>query len=155
MEALARELREETGLELPSAHLLDARSYGVRRHGVSWHLTALFHAVDLPGGAPVVTETDGSTDAAVWVPPADLRTSTLSPAAACSGAGPVATGDGAGCSRRFGPLRAPDEFDESDEPGDGPDPGGSADDRAGRAPATGTVRRQRPRTMAPWRARAP
>ncbi|MFF8386924.1 NUDIX hydrolase [Streptomyces kanasensis] len=82
VEALARELREETGLELSAARLPDARSYGARRHGVSWHLTALFYAVDLPRGAPVVTETDGSTDAAVWVPLADLRTSTLSPAAA-------------------------------------------------------------------------
>ncbi|WP_308112803.1 NUDIX domain-containing protein [Streptomyces sp. DH12] len=79
VEALSRELREETGLEFSAARLLDARSYGARRHGVRWHLTALFYAVDLPGGTPLVEETDGSTDAAVWVPLAELCPSTLSP----------------------------------------------------------------------------
>ncbi|MFD6799202.1 hypothetical protein [Streptomyces cyaneofuscatus] len=42
----------------------------------------LFYAVDLKAGAPVVGETDGSTDAAVWTPLADLQDSLLSPAAA-------------------------------------------------------------------------
>ncbi|MET7872806.1 hypothetical protein [Streptomyces cyaneofuscatus] len=39
------------------------------------------YAVDLKAGAPVVGETDGSTDTAVWAPLADLRDSLLSPAA--------------------------------------------------------------------------
>ncbi|WP_229859531.1 NUDIX hydrolase [Streptomyces poonensis] len=83
VEALARELLEETGLELTEARLLHARTYAVRRHGVSGSLTALFYAVALKGGAPTVTETDGSTEAAVWVSLADLQDDTvLSPAAA-------------------------------------------------------------------------
>ncbi|MFG2530538.1 NUDIX hydrolase [Streptomyces sp. NPDC048516] len=82
VEALGRELREETGLELTTAQLLDARTYAAQRHGVSWHLTALFYAVGLRPGAPTVTEIDGSTDAAVWTPVADLQESVLSPPAA-------------------------------------------------------------------------
>ncbi|MGN2362513.1 NUDIX domain-containing protein [Streptomyces luridiscabiei] len=35
VEALSRELREETGRELADARLLDARTYAVRRHEVS------------------------------------------------------------------------------------------------------------------------
>ncbi|MEU2238599.1 NUDIX domain-containing protein [Streptomyces sp. NPDC018338] len=82
VEALSRELREETGLELADARLLDARTYAVRRNGVSWSLTALFYAVALKGGAPAVTEIDGSTDAVAWIPLADMQDHTmLSPAA--------------------------------------------------------------------------
>ncbi|MFE5715550.1 NUDIX hydrolase [Streptomyces sp. NPDC056501] len=83
VEALSRELREETGLELADARLLDARTYAVRRDGVSWSLTALFYVVALKGGAPAVSEIDGSTDAVAWIPLADLQDHTvLSPAAA-------------------------------------------------------------------------
>ncbi|RST08786.1 NUDIX domain-containing protein [Streptomyces sp. WAC07149] len=82
VEALARELREETGLELAAARLLDARTYAIERRGVSWNLTALFYAVELEAGAPAVAEVDGSTDAARWIPVAELRDSMLSPAAA-------------------------------------------------------------------------
>ncbi|MER6603576.1 NUDIX domain-containing protein [Streptomyces parvus] len=82
VEALARELLEETGLELVEAHLLDARTYSARRNGVSWSLTALFYAVALGEGEPTVTEVDGSTEAAVWVPLADVQDdAVLSPAA--------------------------------------------------------------------------
>ncbi|MGW7360995.1 NUDIX hydrolase [Streptomyces sp. NPDC054802] len=81
VEALARELMEETGLELIEAHLLDARTYSARRKSMSWSLTAL--AASLKGGAPTVTEVNGSTEAAVWVPLADVQDDTvLSPAAA-------------------------------------------------------------------------
>jgi 8-oxo-dGTP diphosphatase len=69
VEALARELREETGLELAAAQLLDARTYAVQRNGVNWSLTALFYTADLKAGALAVAEIDGSTDAAVWTPP--------------------------------------------------------------------------------------
>ncbi|WP_393060278.1 NUDIX hydrolase [Streptomyces sp. LN549] len=83
VEALARELREETGLELTDARLADARTYAVRRNGVSWSLTALFYVVALKGEAPEVTETDGSTDAVAWISFADLQDdAVLSPAAA-------------------------------------------------------------------------
>lgn len=84
VEALARELREETGLETAGARLLDARSYAVRRDGVAWHLTALFYAVDPSEGAgvPVVSEAGGSTDAVAWVPLPDLPDVPLSPPAA-------------------------------------------------------------------------
>jgi len=82
-EALARELREETGLELTAAALLDARTYVARRGGMRWSLTALFYAVAVEGGAPVRAETDGSTETAAWVPLAALRDdAALSPAAA-------------------------------------------------------------------------
>ncbi|WP_431775594.1 NUDIX hydrolase [Streptomyces cucumeris] len=82
VEALTRELREETGLELTSAQLIDARTYTVQRRGVNWNLTGLFYAVGVKGGAPMVAEVEGSTDAAVWTPMADLQDSMLSPAAA-------------------------------------------------------------------------
>ncbi|WP_331728263.1 NUDIX domain-containing protein [Streptomyces sp. NBC_00158] len=79
VETLARELREETGLELAAARLLDARTYAAERRGVSWNLTALFYAVELGAGAPTVVEVDGSTDAASWIPVAELRDPMLSP----------------------------------------------------------------------------
>ncbi|MEV5572910.1 NUDIX domain-containing protein [Spirillospora sp. NPDC052269] len=82
VEALAREFREETGLELAAARLLDARTYGVQRGGMNWNLTALFYAVTLKAAEPPVAELDGTTDAAVWIPVADLQSSKLSPAAA-------------------------------------------------------------------------
>lgn len=83
VEALARELLEETGRELAGARLADARTYAARRNGVSWSLTALFYVVTLKGGAPTVAEADGSTDAVAWVPLTELRDDTvLSPAAA-------------------------------------------------------------------------
>ncbi|MFD0367853.1 NUDIX hydrolase [Streptomyces sp. NPDC059071] len=82
-EALARELREETGLEPATARLRDARTYDVERGGVRWQLTGLFYAVELrTAGAPTVAEADGATDAVRWLPLAELDPATLSPAAA-------------------------------------------------------------------------
>ncbi|MGW5123535.1 NUDIX hydrolase [Streptomyces sp. NPDC004069] len=81
VEALTREVREETGLELAAAQLLDARTYAVRRRGVDWNLTALFYIVDLEARAPAVTEIEGSTDAVAWIPMTDLHDSMLSPTA--------------------------------------------------------------------------
>ncbi|WP_234316679.1 NUDIX hydrolase [Streptomyces sp. NRRL S-15] len=60
MEALERELYEETGLELHDAHLVDARSYAAHRLGVSWN---------------------DSTCAVTWMPLSGLEHSKLSPAA--------------------------------------------------------------------------
>lgn len=83
VEALARELVEETGLELIEARLLDAKTYEAERNGVNWSLTALFYAASLKDGPLTVTEVDGSTEAAEWVPLTDLQDHTvLSPAAA-------------------------------------------------------------------------
>ncbi|GIG70117.1 NUDIX hydrolase [Phytomonospora endophytica] len=79
VEALARELREETGLALRDARLLDARAYTSTRLGVSWHLVALFYAVDLAPGEPHVTEIDGSTAEVAWLPIAGLDRDELSP----------------------------------------------------------------------------
>ncbi|MDV5147375.1 NUDIX domain-containing protein [Streptomyces sp. SBC-4] len=69
VEALARELYEETGRVLAGARLVDARTYAATRNGVTWHLVALFYAVELRPGDPLtVTESDGSTEAVAWRP---------------------------------------------------------------------------------------
>ncbi|MFD9563091.1 NUDIX domain-containing protein [Streptomyces sp. NPDC059994] len=82
VEALARELREETGRELAGARPVDARTYAVSRGGVDWHLTGLFYAVELrTDGASEVIEIDGSTDAVSWIALSELRDPMLSPAA--------------------------------------------------------------------------
>jgi 8-oxo-dGTP pyrophosphatase MutT (NUDIX family) len=80
VQALARELYEESGLELLDAHLVDARTYEARRSGVSWHLVALFYLVDLKPGQLMVTEVDGSSCAVAWMPLSALKHSALSPA---------------------------------------------------------------------------
>ncbi|MEU5169899.1 NUDIX hydrolase [Streptomyces mutomycini] len=81
MEALERELYEETGLELHDAHLVDARSYAAHRLGVSWNLVGLFYLVDLKPGPLMVTKADDSTCAVTWMPLSGLEHSKLSPAA--------------------------------------------------------------------------
>ncbi|MFI9329328.1 NUDIX domain-containing protein [Kitasatospora sp. NPDC052868] len=80
-ETLARELHEETGLELADSRLVDARSYSAHRLGLDWHLVGLFYRVDLKLGTLKVTETDGSTAEARWLPLSDLADPVLSPAA--------------------------------------------------------------------------
>ncbi|MGW9116415.1 NUDIX hydrolase [Streptomyces sp. NPDC055663] len=80
-QALARELYEETGLELLDAQLVDARSYSAHRLGVNWHLVGLFYRVDLKPGQLAVTRTDDSTSAVGWMPLPGLEESRLSPAA--------------------------------------------------------------------------
>ncbi|MCQ4206009.1 NUDIX hydrolase [Streptomyces longispororuber] len=81
VEALARELYEETGLRLVDARLVDSRAYTVERGGVHWHLIALFYAVELKGDLPEVVEVAGSTEAVEWIPLAELDDAMLSPAA--------------------------------------------------------------------------
>ncbi|MER8085831.1 NUDIX domain-containing protein [Streptomyces sp. NPDC094048] len=80
-ETLARELYEETGLELLEARLVDARTYTAHRFGISWNLVGLFYLVDLKPGPLVVTKADDSTSAVSWMPLSGLDDSTLSPAA--------------------------------------------------------------------------
>ncbi|MER5964505.1 NUDIX domain-containing protein [Streptomyces sp. NPDC002057] len=96
VEALARELYEETGRVLAGARLVDARTYEATRNGVTWHLVALFYAVELRPGDPLaVTETDGSTEAVAWRPLAG-PVEELSPAAA--DALPLAGVSGGACA---------------------------------------------------------
>jgi 8-oxo-dGTP pyrophosphatase MutT (NUDIX family) len=80
-DALVREVREETGLTPVSVRLLDARTYTARRGGARWSLTALFYAMDLAAGT-LVAESNGSCEAAAWVPRAELCDAVLSPPAA-------------------------------------------------------------------------
>ncbi|GAA3196504.1 NUDIX hydrolase [Nonomuraea roseoviolacea] len=81
MEALARELREETGLELLGARLADARTYTADRLGVRWHVVALFYLTELRAGPLVINEVGGSTDAVAWTPMPVRDKGRLSPAA--------------------------------------------------------------------------
>ncbi|MEU7576259.1 NUDIX domain-containing protein [Streptomyces sp. NPDC041068] len=80
-ETLARELHEETGLELLGGRLVDARTYTARRLGVNWHLVGLFYVVELAPGPVRVAKAGDSTSAVAWKPLAGLDESTLSPAA--------------------------------------------------------------------------
>ncbi|MGW6919115.1 NUDIX hydrolase [Kitasatospora sp. NPDC054939] len=79
--ALERELREETGLDVLGARLVDARTYTARRLGIAWSLVGLFYRVELAPGAPVVTKADDSTSEVRRLPLAGLAESELSPAA--------------------------------------------------------------------------
>ncbi|MFI6501235.1 NUDIX hydrolase [Nonomuraea typhae] len=71
-DALAREVREETGLDLTSARLVGVRSYAVVRLGVFWHLIGVFYTAEVASGSPEVIEVDGTTDAVAWLPIPDL-----------------------------------------------------------------------------------
>ncbi|MFJ1679890.1 NUDIX hydrolase [Streptomyces sp. NPDC088251] len=79
-EALARELYEETGLELLDARLVDALSYTAQRLGISWNLVGLFYRVELKPGPLTVTKAGDSTSAVAWMPLSGLDDSALSPA---------------------------------------------------------------------------
>lgn len=81
--ALRREVYEETGLRVEPGRLLDVHTThftGARADGVveDYHGIHLLFAADIlaesVGNAPVVTEEDGSTDHAEWVPVAQALT---------------------------------------------------------------------------------
>lgn len=80
-EALARELREEAGLEMTASRLLDARSYLAERRGTNWHVVALLYGVEVAPGEAVVTEVDGAADAVQWFPLERVSEMVLSPPA--------------------------------------------------------------------------
>ncbi|MFE5089892.1 NUDIX hydrolase [Streptomyces sp. NPDC056638] len=80
-ETLARELHEETGLELLDARLVDARAYTATRLGISWNLVGLFYIAELKPGPLTVTKADDSTSTVTWMPLSGLEDSMLSPAA--------------------------------------------------------------------------
>jgi ADP-ribose pyrophosphatase YjhB (NUDIX family) len=73
-DAVGRELYEETGLRVASQRLVDVHHVHVVEVGrgdmyEDYHGVHLLYAVEIePGGEPRVTETDGTTDLARWVP---------------------------------------------------------------------------------------
>ena len=75
--AVAREVREETGLDAAVGELLgvhDEHFTGIAPHGreEDFHGVHLVFAGTVLDGAPEVQETDGTTDAVAWVPLSDL-----------------------------------------------------------------------------------
>jgi 8-oxo-dGTP diphosphatase len=81
-EAVAREVREECGLEASVGPLLgvhDQRFTGTAPHGreEDFHGVHLVFAASVSEGEPVVQETGGTTDAVAWVPLADVRSRRL------------------------------------------------------------------------------
>lgn len=83
VDALRRELWEETGLRLHAAELLDADAELMRfdRAGesVESHAVRLLYRVALGDGTPRVLEVGGSTTEVRWVPAADLADLALNP----------------------------------------------------------------------------
>jgi 8-oxo-dGTP diphosphatase len=78
LDAVRREVHEETGLELTAARLLDVDSAHFTGHGPDGTLED-FHAIRVlyTGAVPLdveprVVELDGSSDAAAWVPIAEI-----------------------------------------------------------------------------------
>jgi ADP-ribose pyrophosphatase YjhB (NUDIX family) len=85
-DAVVREIREETGLEVRVEELLDADAELVRYAGeageqVESHPIRLLFRVTVVGGTLGVQEVDGSTDDAAWWSPDDLSDDQLTPIA--------------------------------------------------------------------------
>ncbi len=79
--AMAREVEEETGLTATVGELLgvhDEHFTGTAPHGreEDFHGVHLVFTADVAPGVPEVRETDGTTDAAAWVPLAELGSGT-------------------------------------------------------------------------------
>jgi ADP-ribose pyrophosphatase YjhB (NUDIX family) len=85
-DAVVREIREETGLDVRVEELLDADAELVRYAGeageqIEAHPIRLLFRVTVVGGTLGVQEVDGSTDDAAWWVPADLADDQLTPMA--------------------------------------------------------------------------
>lgn len=85
-DAVVREIREETGLDIRVEELLDADAELVRYAGeageqIEAHPIRLLFRVTVVGGTLGVLEVDGSTDEAAWWAPADIADSQLTPVA--------------------------------------------------------------------------
>jgi ADP-ribose pyrophosphatase YjhB (NUDIX family) len=79
LEALSREFREETGLDLAHASLLDVVSdTWTRRDGSTAHALRIIYAAEVDGHS-LTSEGIGSTDAARWLPLAQLEDVVLAP----------------------------------------------------------------------------
>ena len=79
IDAVHREVHEETGLRLADARLTAVDSIHFTGHAPDGTLED-FHAIRIvyrgsvpPGGEPAVLEVDGSSDAAAWIPLAELH----------------------------------------------------------------------------------
>lgn len=77
-DALAREVREETGLDATTGAVLtvvDDHVHGTAPNGrdEQLHTVGLVYAVAVGDGEPVVAEPDGTTDRAAWVPVTDVE----------------------------------------------------------------------------------
>ncbi|MFL6130431.1 MAG: DUF2087 domain-containing protein [Mycobacteriales bacterium] len=85
-DAVVREIREETGLDVRAEELLDADAELVRYAGdggeqVETHPIRLLYRVRVVGGTLGVLEVDGSTDDAAWWRPGELPADRLTPVA--------------------------------------------------------------------------
>ncbi|MEN3357255.1 MAG: hypothetical protein V7637_1237 [Mycobacteriales bacterium] len=82
-DAVVRETREETGLDVVVAELLDvdAERLDFDRDGqrVEAHPIRILYRLDVRGGSLGVTELDGSTDRAAWLPRDGVDPATLTP----------------------------------------------------------------------------
>jgi len=85
-DAVVREIREETGLDVRVEELLDADAELVRYAGeageqIEAHPIRLLFRVAVVGGTLGVQEVDGSTDDAAWCVPAEMADDRLTPVA--------------------------------------------------------------------------
>jgi ADP-ribose pyrophosphatase YjhB (NUDIX family) len=74
---VVREVREETGLDCTPGEVLDVTSTHFEGTAPSgrredFHALQVVYAAEVSEGEPAVIETEGTTDAAAWVPVADL-----------------------------------------------------------------------------------
>jgi len=81
-DTVAREVHEETGLTATVGDLIGAHSVhltGTAPNGRTedFHGIQLLYRVDVDGGEPGVTEIDGTTDAAQWVPVEEIRSGSV------------------------------------------------------------------------------
>lgn len=82
LETLARELREETGLEVRVDGILDVDGVLVDKDGTEEWVVVVVYRVTVVGGTLGVTEVGGTTERAEWVPLDRLDPATLTPRAA-------------------------------------------------------------------------